>query len=100
MPELNILWLDFPLCCASWTYYGSTFHFKYLIVADRLENLLDLEKDFQLKGDSVWKSFNAGKEKQKWYNVSIIENMYADLADEDIPGYFLEYEETVRRVFG
>lgn len=73
---------------------------KYLIIADRLENLLDLEKDFQLKGDSVWESFNAGKEKQKWYNMSIIENMYAGLADEDIPGYFKEYADTVRRVFG
>jgi len=73
---------------------------KYLIVADKLDNLLSLEKDLQDQGSKIWKNFNAGPDQQKWYYVSIAENMYTGLAKQDIPDYFKEYKETVKRVFG
>ncbi|WP_188456054.1 HD domain-containing protein [Virgibacillus oceani] len=73
---------------------------KYLIVADKLDNLLGLEQDLQKMGDAIWKHFNAGFDKQKWYNEAIASNMYDGIADADIPGYFCEYAETVERVFG
>lgn len=72
---------------------------KYLIVADRLDNLLDLEKDIQQMGEKVWDIFNAPYEKQKWYNESIAKNMYMGLAKEDIPPFFSEFEQTIQRVF-
>ena len=72
---------------------------KYLIVADKLDNLLGLEKDLQVHGETIWKNFNAGYEKQKWYNDSIVKNMYIGLNNEDIPDYFKEYEEAVKRFF-
>lgn len=73
---------------------------KYLIVADKLDNLLDLEKSLKQQGDIVWESFNAGVDKQKWYNESIAANMSVGLNKEDTPAYFRGFEEVVRRVFG
>lgn len=73
---------------------------KYLIVADKLDNLLGLEQDLKSQGDVVWSHFNAGVEKQKWYNASIVENMYIGIEPVDIPDYFGEYADAVRRVFG
>lgn len=73
---------------------------KYLIVADRLDNLLDLEKDLQQMGNHVWNNFNAPPEKQKWYNEAIAKNMYVGLSQGDIPGFFNEFEQSIRRVFG
>lgn len=72
---------------------------KYLIVADKLDNLLGLEKDLHLQGPIVWDKFNAGFEEQKWYNESIIEHMYSGLSTREIPYYFSEYEQVVTRVF-
>ncbi|RDW21180.1 HD domain-containing protein [Oceanobacillus chungangensis] len=73
---------------------------KYLIVADKLDNLLGLEQDLKKQGDTVWNNFNAGPDKQKWYNESIVRSMYDGLDYVDIPKYFSEYEDAVKRVFG
>lgn len=73
---------------------------KFLIVADRLDNLLDLEKDLQQIGEDVWGNFNAPYDKQKWYNESIAKNMYIGLTKEDTPSFFSEFEQTIQRVFG
>ncbi|MEC5424605.1 HD domain-containing protein [Virgibacillus sp. C22-A2] len=73
---------------------------KYLIVADKLDNLLGMEKDIADQGDKVWENFNAGIEKQKWYNKSIAENMYIGMDRAKIPAYFQEFEDAVKRVFG
>lgn len=72
---------------------------KYLIVADKLDNLLDLENSLKQQGDVVWESFNAGIEMQKWYNDSIASYMYAGLDSEDIPDYFREFKDAIKRVF-
>ncbi|PAV30573.1 phosphohydrolase [Virgibacillus profundi] len=73
---------------------------KYLVVADKLDNLLGLEADLKEQGDIVWEKFNAGMAKQKWYNQSIAENMHDGLDNEDIPAFFKEFEDAVKRVFG
>lgn len=73
---------------------------KYLIVADKLDNLLGLEQDLKSYGDAVWSHFNAGVEKQKWYNQSIAENMYVGIEPKDIPDFFVEYADSVKQVFG
>lgn len=71
----------------------------YLIVADRLDNLLDLETDLNQLGNAVWDKFNAGYEEQKWYNKSIVEHMGNGLRAEEIPDFFKEYKKAVERVF-
>lgn len=72
---------------------------KYLIVADRLDNLLDFEEDYQTQGSSIWDHFNAGYEDQKWYNESIVNYMYDGLSKSDTPDFFTQFKETVERVF-
>ncbi|WP_026908639.1 HD domain-containing protein [Paucisalibacillus globulus] len=72
---------------------------KYLVVADKLDNLLGLEKDLKEQGPVVWDKFNAGSDEQKWYNESIVRNMRAGLSNHEIPVYFNEFEQVVLRVF-
>lgn len=73
---------------------------KYLIVADKLDNLLDLKQAYREYGNMIWNSFNAGMKQQKWYNKSIAKNMYNGLTEEDIPDYFREYEQLIDEFFG
>ncbi|MFD1415254.1 HD domain-containing protein [Oceanobacillus jeddahense] len=72
---------------------------KYLIIADKLDNLLELEKEHEELGDAIWKNFNAGYSQQKWYNQEIAKQMYAHLTANEIPAYFKEYEQAVKRFF-
>lgn len=72
---------------------------KYLIVADKLDNLLSVEAALEEQGQDVWDHFNAGRDMQKWYNVSIAENMYVGLEAKDIPSFFHDFEDAVERVF-
>lgn len=72
---------------------------KQLIIADRLDNLLSTEEDLKTQGSTVWDIFNAGFEKQEWYNREIAKNMYHGLNKDDIPAFFEDYEQAVRRVF-
>lgn len=72
---------------------------KYLIVADRLDNLLDLEQALEKQGPSVWHNFNAGPDRQKWYNEEIAKSMVTGLDQTDIPDFFHEFTVTIDRVF-
>jgi len=72
---------------------------KYLIIADKLDNLLSIEKELNIQGDALWKYFNADFEKQKWFHQSIVQNMYEGLAKKDVPAFFREFENTVKSVF-
>src|SRR5699024_7344132 len=73
---------------------------KYLIIADRLDNLLDMEKELKQQGHAIWEHFNAGFEKQKWYHLSIAETMYAGMDSEEVPDFFGEIKKAVERVIG
>lgn len=70
-----------------------------LIVADRLDNLLDLERDLHTHGPIVWDNFNAGPLKQKWYNTEIANNMSIGLDKKDIPDFFQTFREAITRIF-
>lgn len=72
---------------------------KWLIVADKLDNLLDVQETYEKLGEEMWDYFNAGKAEQQWYNESIAAYMYDGLADDDIPDFFKLYEETIKHVF-
>lgn len=72
---------------------------KCLIVADKLDNLLSLEKDFERDGDALWQHFNAGYPLQKWYNESIAENMTTEIKNGEIPAFFHTYKKAVERFF-
>lgn len=72
---------------------------KYLMIADRLDNLLEFEDNLQSYGPEIWKCFNAGYEQQKWYNQSLAKNMYIGLDEQDIPSFFHEFKNTIKRIF-
>ncbi|MCM3740512.1 HD domain-containing protein [Oceanobacillus luteolus] len=72
---------------------------KQLIVADRLDNLLSLEKDLEEVGPKIWKIFNAGYKEQQWYNEAIVMNMDHGLSEVNRPQFFSEFEAAVKRVF-
>jgi (p)ppGpp synthase/HD superfamily hydrolase len=72
---------------------------KALIVADKLDNLQSLNEDLEREGDTVWRHFNAGYEKQKWYNESIVEVMEKGIDKEDIPAFFHTYRKQVKQTF-
>ncbi|WP_077324294.1 HD domain-containing protein [Virgibacillus siamensis] len=73
---------------------------KYLIIADKLDNLLSMEQEYQRQGEALWDNFNAGFDKQKWYNESVAANMSVGLKEDAIPAYFHEFPDVVERMFG
>ncbi|MFG6113814.1 HD domain-containing protein [Halobacillus sp. MO56] len=73
---------------------------KYLIIADKLDNLLSTEQELEKHGDKVWNNFNAGYEKQKWYYESVANHMYDGFLKAETPDFFKKYEKAVARVFG
>lgn len=46
---------------------------KMLILADKLSNLRAIVRDYHAVGDTLWKRFNAPKEKQAWYYNGILD---------------------------
>lgn len=78
---------------------GAEKEIKYLIVADRLDNLLDLKQDLARQGPTVWNNFNAGPDRQEWYNKEIAKSMCTGLDQADIPDFFHEFKSAIDRVF-
>lgn len=71
---------------------------RALIVADKLDNLNSLMKDYAEQGEQLWSHFKRGKEKQAWYFTSVAKNMLVDLQGE-VPSFFYEYKEKVSQFF-
>ncbi|MGM9926297.1 MAG: HD domain-containing protein [Bacillus sp. (in: firmicutes)] len=46
---------------------------KALIIADKLDNLQSLSRQYEEMGEAVWAAFKRGPEKQEWYNRSVAE---------------------------
>ncbi|MBC1475565.1 bifunctional (p)ppGpp synthetase/guanosine-3',5'-bis(diphosphate) 3'-pyrophosphohydrolase [Listeria grandensis] len=72
---------------------------KAIIVADKLDNLQSIKYAWSSEGDKVWSYFNRGYKQQKWYNESVVANMYEGLEDSEIPAYFEQYERLCRWIF-
>ncbi|WP_311769627.1 HD domain-containing protein [Listeria rocourtiae] len=72
---------------------------KAIIVADKLDNLQSVKYALSSEGDRVWGYFKRDYEAQKWYNESIVANMYEGLREDEIPKYFQKYAELCDWVF-
>ncbi|KHE67179.1 HD domain-containing protein [Halobacillus sp. BBL2006] len=72
---------------------------KALIIADKFDNLQSLNEDLEREGNAVWRHFNAGYEKQKWYNESIVEVMEEGINQENVPTFFHTYRKQVKQTF-
>lgn len=69
---------------------------KALIVADKLDNLESLSKQYEEMGNEVWRAFKRGREQQEWYNRSVAE---AIQKVEHAPAFFHQYEQLVEHFF-
>lgn len=67
-----------------------------VICADKLSNLASIKADLLVSGDSVWKRFNRGYEKQKWYYCGLA-NVFCKFIDKS--QLFKEYIELTQSVF-
>ncbi|AST91828.1 MULTISPECIES: HD domain-containing protein [Sutcliffiella] len=56
----------------------------FIICADKLHNLLSIQEDLKKNGAEVWSRFNRGREKQKWYYESVMDNLEQQIGDENI----------------
>lgn len=69
-------------------------------VADQLDNIRGIRADYMLQGEAVWRRFNRGREKQKWYHEGLADVLVRRLTTE--PGSLLaqEFDANVRALFG
>lgn len=68
--------------------------------ADKLHNVRTMADDYEAHGEGLWRRFNRGREKQKWYFEGLVEVL---CGRDDIPEgmhLFDEFETSVRRLFG
>ncbi|RIK15083.1 MAG: phosphohydrolase [Chloroflexi bacterium] len=67
-------------------------------LADRLDNIREIQKDLAREGEAVWARFNRGRERQQW-----LYEQYVDLFNrrmENARALTAEFERCVRAVFG
>ena len=67
--------------------------------ADKLDNIRNIRKDYEVMGEELWKRFNRSKEKQKWYFTSlakVFETRKKNLPKNSI---IFEFQSEVTRVF-
>lgn len=68
----------------------------FIICADKLHNLLSIQEDLKKNGAEVWSRFNRGREKQKWYYESVMENLEEQIGEENI---FKQLKTVINDVF-
>ena len=71
---------------------------KLISCADKFDNILSIERDYQKEGEELWSRFNASKEDQQWYYHGLVRSLgKGKFAKSPLYGYF---KESVFEVFG
>ncbi|MFD3158608.1 HD domain-containing protein [Haloimpatiens sp. FM7330] len=70
--------------------------FKFVTCADRLSNIKMMEEEKKIVGDRLWKRYEEGYEKRKWYYQSLV----VSLAQISTYPMYNELVERVQNVFG
>src|SRR5665213_945083 len=68
-----------------------------VVAADKLHNLLSIQRDFQRIGNDLWLRFNAGPDDQMWYYDSVIEILKERLDNHPIVSTLKKTLTNVRR---
>lgn len=72
---------------------------QMVVLADKLANIRDIAMDYAKEGNSLWKRFNRGYEKQSWYYHGGVEAL-AKLAEyDDTKPFYNEFKEKVEMIF-
>lgn len=69
-------------------------------VADQLDNIRGIRQDYLAQGEAVWKRFNRGREKQKWYHEQLATVFQQRLTSPQGQLLAQEFAANVRAVFG
>jgi hypothetical protein len=77
----------------------TAFEVRALIIADRLDNLRDIVKEYKKIGEDIWKRFKRGKEQQEWYFRQCLKYMAVGLTPDQIPSFFFDYEKELNDFF-
>ncbi len=67
-----------------------------LIIADKLDNIQSIIKQYKELGDQVWNAFKRGREQQSWYNHAIVDALGRS---DNEPAYFQIYRELVQQFY-
>lgn len=75
---------------------------KWVILADKIQNLRSLLVQYENQGEEVWNGFKRGKDKQEWYYRSILNSIVENSENIKNPKFkelILEYEDLLNKIF-
>ena len=73
---------------------------KFVALADKLNNIRSIAKDYLEIGEELWKRFNRGKDAQKWYYQGLVQALRDDSAIEAYQVLHSQFAQEVSEVFG
>lgn len=73
---------------------------KLLIAADKLHNLMSMDRDYQQIGEQLWQRFNRGFESQKWYYHSLLSSLDQTKDGFSDHAIFQQFRTLVFKMFG
>lgn len=76
---------------------SASWRVKAVALADKLSNLRSISKDYETSGAELWKRFNAGKDKQKWYYGNLVKSL--ESVKYHMPEAYSEFRELYSKVF-
>ena len=77
-----------------------SFELKCLVLADKLSNVRNMDRDSQREGDDYWDRFNAPKEKQAWYYRGAVKALAELENNENTCIRYKEFRRIVENTFG
>lgn len=69
-------------------------------LADKLDNVTAIRRDYEKHGDSLWSRFLRPKEKQAWYYQSLVDVFSSRVDDQPVSTIFALFRDEVLKVFG
>jgi len=68
-----------------------------VICADKVHSASCMLTEFEIQGESLWKHYERGRDKQKWYYKSVLQAL--EKGKENSPSLYTRLEDIVRRLF-
>jgi (p)ppGpp synthase/HD superfamily hydrolase len=67
------------------------------VLADKLNNIRTMIRDYQIHGEAIWERFNRGRNEQEWYYKGLVEGLRPNYRY--LPCMFFEFEALVKHLF-
>jgi (p)ppGpp synthase/HD superfamily hydrolase len=79
---------------------GASPEVKFVVLADKLDNIRSIASDYLEIGEALWERFNRGKEAQKWYYQGLVQALRDESAVEAYQMLYGQFAQEVEEVFG